>query len=240
MIQAVTGGGFGGKEEYPNVICAHAGLLARKAGRPVKIIYDRHEDMAATTKRHPAVDPPSARVRRATARLVAQDVEILMDGGAYVTLSPVVLSRGHAARHRSLRLPERPHPLARGDDEHAAERGVPRLRRAADAVRRRDADRARSRRSSGSTRSRSGAGTRSASGSTLPMGQTLRESVGARQALEACVEAQRLRAAHARVRALEPRGPSRPSWRGIGLALVHHGAGFTGSGEAVPEAAARP
>ena len=54
VIQAVTGGGFGGKEEYPNVICAHAGLLARKAGRPVKIIYDRHEDMAATTKRHPA------------------------------------------------------------------------------------------------------------------------------------------------------------------------------------------
>ena len=48
----------------------------------------------------------------------------------------------HAARHRSLRLPERPHPLARGDDEHAAERRLPRLRRAADALRRRDADRA--------------------------------------------------------------------------------------------------
>ena len=32
-------------------------------------------------------------------RLVAQDIEVVMDGGAYVTLSPVVLSRGviHAA-----------------------------------------------------------------------------------------------------------------------------------------------
>ena len=93
VIQAVTGGGFGGKEEYPNVICAHAGLLARKAGRPVKIIYDRHEDMAATTKRHPALVRFRSGATR-DGRLVGQDVEILMDGGAYVTLSPVVLSRG--------------------------------------------------------------------------------------------------------------------------------------------------
>src|SRR5438445_177032 len=98
VIQTPTGGGFGGKEEYPSTIALHAALLALKAGRPVKLIYDRPEDMAATTKRHPS------QVRHRTGlsadgRLLAQDIEVLLDGGAYGTLSPVVLSRGliHAA-----------------------------------------------------------------------------------------------------------------------------------------------
>ena len=34
VIQAVTGGGFSGEEEYPNLIAGHAALLARKSGRP--------------------------------------------------------------------------------------------------------------------------------------------------------------------------------------------------------------
>ncbi|HEX4897504.1 MAG TPA: xanthine dehydrogenase family protein, partial [Candidatus Limnocylindrales bacterium] len=93
VVQAETGGGFGGKEEYPSIIALHAALLARKAGRAVRMIYDRHEDLAATTKRHPAV------IRHRTGLtadgvLVAQDIEIVMDGGAYCTLTPVVLSRG--------------------------------------------------------------------------------------------------------------------------------------------------
>jgi CO/xanthine dehydrogenase Mo-binding subunit len=54
VVQAETGGAFGGKEEYPSMIAGHAALLAMKSGRPVKIIYDRMEDMAATTKRHPS------------------------------------------------------------------------------------------------------------------------------------------------------------------------------------------
>ena len=37
------------------MIAGHAALLALKAGRPVKLIYDRVEDMVATTKRHPAI-----------------------------------------------------------------------------------------------------------------------------------------------------------------------------------------
>ncbi|NKB86691.1 MAG: molybdopterin-dependent oxidoreductase [Acidobacteria bacterium] len=98
VIWAPTGGGFGGKEEFPSVIAIHVALLAMKSGRVVKLIYDRDEDMAATTKRHPS------RVRHRTGldadgRLVAQDIEVVLDGGAYQTLSPVVLSRGiiHAA-----------------------------------------------------------------------------------------------------------------------------------------------
>ncbi|MDP1662453.1 MAG: xanthine dehydrogenase family protein, partial [Phycisphaerales bacterium] len=99
VIQAPTGGGFGGKEDYPSTIALHAALLTLKAGgRPVKIIYDRGEDMASTTKRHPSQVRHRTGVDR-DGRLVAQEIDVLMDGGAYVTLSPVVLSRGiiHAA-----------------------------------------------------------------------------------------------------------------------------------------------
>ncbi|HVQ40264.1 MAG TPA: xanthine dehydrogenase family protein molybdopterin-binding subunit [Pyrinomonadaceae bacterium] len=98
VIQTETGGGFGGKEEYPSLVAGHAALLAWKSGKPVKIVYDRAEDMVATTKRHPS------RTRHKTAvtsegKLLAQEIEFVVDGGAYCTLSPVVLSRGtiHAA-----------------------------------------------------------------------------------------------------------------------------------------------
>lgn len=90
--QAATGGGFGGKEEYPTMIAAHAALLSWKSGKTVKLIYDRHEDMLATTKRHPArVCIHTALDGRGT--ILAHDIDLLMDGGAYCTLSPVVLSR---------------------------------------------------------------------------------------------------------------------------------------------------
>lgn len=98
IIQTETGGGFGGKEEYPSMIAGHAALLSWKSGKPVKMIYDRAEDMVATTKRHPS------RTRHKTAvskdgKLLAMEIEFIVDGGAYCTLSPVVLSRGtiHAA-----------------------------------------------------------------------------------------------------------------------------------------------
>jgi xanthine dehydrogenase molybdopterin-binding subunit B len=64
VIQTVTGGGFGGKEEYPSIIAGHAALLAWKSGRPVKLIYDRAEDLAATTKRHPSRTRHAASARR--------------------------------------------------------------------------------------------------------------------------------------------------------------------------------
>ena len=90
---AEIGGAFGGKEEYPSMLAIHASLLARAAGRPVRMTYDRHEDIAATTKRHAAVIRHRTGVMR-DGRLVAQEIDIIMDGGAYATLSPVVLSRG--------------------------------------------------------------------------------------------------------------------------------------------------
>jgi CO/xanthine dehydrogenase Mo-binding subunit len=92
VIQTETGGAFGGKEDYPSVIASHAALLAMKCGHPVKLVYDRIEDLAATTKRHPS------RVRHRTAldangKLLAMDIQIDTDGGAYSTLSSTVLSR---------------------------------------------------------------------------------------------------------------------------------------------------
>ncbi|MFN2565971.1 MAG: xanthine dehydrogenase family protein molybdopterin-binding subunit, partial [Gemmatimonadaceae bacterium] len=98
VIQTETGGGFGGKEEYPSMLAAHASLLALKSRRPVKMIYDRTEDMLATTKRHPSIVKHRTGVTR-DGRITAIDIEVVIDGGAYVTLSPVVLSRGgiHAA-----------------------------------------------------------------------------------------------------------------------------------------------
>src|SRR5262249_48507585 len=93
VVQTETGGGFGGKEEYPSMIAGHAALLALKAKRPVKIVYDRAEDMWATTKRHPSIVRHRTGVTKA-GRITAMEIDVLLDGGAYVTLSPVVLSRG--------------------------------------------------------------------------------------------------------------------------------------------------
>jgi CO/xanthine dehydrogenase Mo-binding subunit len=92
-VQAATGGGFGGKEDYPSMVAAHAALLALKTGKPVKLIYRRDEDLRATTKRHPAI----FRIRSVVApdgRLLEWTASTIFDGGAYNTLTPVVLSRG--------------------------------------------------------------------------------------------------------------------------------------------------
>ena len=92
VIQTETGGAFGGKEDYPSTLACHAALLSMKCGHPVKMVYDRMEDLAVTTKRHPS------RVRHRTAldkdgKLLAIDIDLATDGGAYATLSSTVLSR---------------------------------------------------------------------------------------------------------------------------------------------------
>jgi CO/xanthine dehydrogenase Mo-binding subunit len=242
VIQEETGGGFGGKEEYPSVIALHAALLAGKAGRPVRMIYDRHEDLAATTKRHPAI------VRHRTGvthdgRLIAQEIEIVMDGGAYCTLTPVVLSRGaiHAGgpyrcpnvriRARATRTNTPPNGAFRGfgapQVEFAAETQLNRIAEQLGLspleIRRRNVYRV---------------------GDTTPTGQVLGHSVAGEEVLERAAEAgefERLRALHdlerqwragSEVAPGSPfrSGPDRTA-SGIGLALAWHGAGFTGSGE---------
>ena len=93
IVQTVTGGGFGGKEDAPSGPGAHAALLAMATGRPVRLVLSREEDMATMSKRHPG----RIKIKFGATReghLVAADVDYLLDGGAYTTLSPVVLFRG--------------------------------------------------------------------------------------------------------------------------------------------------
>ncbi len=90
--QAVTGGAFGGKEDYPEILASRVALAASLTGRPVVEIMDREEDMAVTCKRHPA------RMRYRTAldendRITAVEADILLNAGAYLTYSYVVLQR---------------------------------------------------------------------------------------------------------------------------------------------------
>jgi CO/xanthine dehydrogenase Mo-binding subunit len=230
IIQAETGGGFGGKEEYPSMIALHAALLAQRVGKPVRMIYDRHEDLAATTKRHPAIVRYRSGVTR-DGRLVAQDVEVVMDGGAYCTLTPVVLSRGtlHAGgpyscpnvriNGRAVATNTPPNGAFRGfgapQTEFAAEMQVNRIAEALDVspldLRRRWVYR---------------------EGDETPSGQILRESLGGEEVLERAAEAaefERVRAQTSGARA--SRTPRDRTARGVGLALAWHGAGFTGSGE---------
>ncbi|MEW6277713.1 MAG: xanthine dehydrogenase family protein molybdopterin-binding subunit [Candidatus Eremiobacterota bacterium] len=98
IVQMCTGGGFGGKEDAPSAPGSHCALLAWKTGRPVKLVLTREEDMLCMSKRHPG----KVRYRMACARdgrILAVDVDYWLNGGAYATLSPVVLWRGivHAA-----------------------------------------------------------------------------------------------------------------------------------------------
>ncbi len=220
VVQAETGGGLGGKEEYPSILAGHAALLALKSGRPVKIVYDRVEDMIATTKRHPSI------VRHRTGlthdgRLVAMDIDVLMDGGAYVTLSPVVLSRGclHAAgpyRCENTRVNGRvvftntpPNGAFRGfgapQTEFAMEVHMDRIAEqiGLDCVTLRERNALRP-------------------GDTTATGQLLREDASALQVLEEAVRRTDFR---------RRRDALRGTNRGIGLALFFHGAGFTGDGE---------
>jgi CO/xanthine dehydrogenase Mo-binding subunit len=230
VVQAETGGGFGGKEEYPSVIALHAALLALKCHKPVRMIYDRHEDISATTKRHPAVVRYRSGVSD-TGELIAQEIEVIMDGGAYCTLTPVVLSRGtlHAGgpyRCPNVRITGRamatntpPNGAFRGfgapQTEFAAEMQINRIAEALDAspldLRRRWVYR---------------------EGDTTPTGQVLRESVGSIEVLEAAAEASAFDRTFAQTRAMrEGRTDGARMATGIGLALAWHGAGFTGSGE---------
>jgi CO/xanthine dehydrogenase Mo-binding subunit len=230
VIQAETGGGFGGKEEYPSIIALHAALLAQRVGKPVRMIYDRHEDISATTKRHPAWIRHRTGVSH-DGRLLAQDIEVVMDGGAYVTLTPVVLSRGTIHAGGPYECPNvriRGRAMATNTPPNGAFRGfgAPQTEFAAETQVNRIAERLNL---SPLTLRRSWV---YREGGVTPTGQVLRESVAGAEVLEAAAQASEYEgvAGHTR-RAREQRGEDARTARGIGLALAWHGAGFTGSGE---------
>ncbi|HEY3884926.1 MAG TPA: xanthine dehydrogenase family protein molybdopterin-binding subunit [Vicinamibacterales bacterium] len=226
VVQMETGGGFGGKEEYPSMIAGHAALLAWKSGRPVKIVYSRGEDMAATTKRHPSRTKHRTAVSR-DGRLLALAIDFTIDGGAYCTLSPVVLSRGtiHAAgpyacpnvrvRGRAVATNAPPHGAFRGfgapQSIFALERHLDNVAAAVglspDEFRRRNFVR---------------------QGDTLAVGQTIAEPVNMAALLDRALALSNYSAKRAR---FARENESAVVRKGIGLATFMHGAGFTGSGE---------
>ena len=239
VIQAETGGGFGGKEEYPSMIAAHAALLAWKSGKRVKIVYDRAEDMVATTKRHPSRTRHRTGVTR-DGKLVAMDIDFVIDGGAYATLSSVVLSRGtiHAAgpyacpnvrvRSQAVATNAPPHGAFRGfgapQSIFAIERHMDQIARALnltpDEIRRRNFLH---------------------NDQTTATGQVIHEAVDFDGLLDRAFQESGYYAKRGR---FARENPGATIKRGIGFASFMHGAGFTGSGEvylaSVVEAEATP
>jgi CO/xanthine dehydrogenase Mo-binding subunit len=226
VVQTETGGGFGGKEEYPSMIAGHAALLAWKSSKPVKIIYDRAEDMVATTKRHPSRTHHKTALTR-DGKLLAIEIDFTIDGGAYETLSPVVLSRGtiHAAgpyncpnvrvRSRAVATNMPPHGAFRGfgapQSVFALERHFDRIAEIVgltpDELRRRNFIH---------------------EGQTLAVGQVIRETVKMDRLMDRALE---LSSYHAKRQRFQQENPRSTIKRGIGFAAFLHGAGFTGSGE---------
>ncbi|HLW86545.1 MAG TPA: xanthine dehydrogenase family protein molybdopterin-binding subunit [Candidatus Sulfotelmatobacter sp.] len=226
VVQMETGGAFGGKEEYPSMIAGHAALLAMKSGRPVKIVYDRAEDMAATTKRHPS------RTRHRTAlnkdgKILGGEIEFTIDGGAYATLSSVVLSRGtiHAGgpyywpkvriRAKAVATNAPPHGAFRGfgapQSLFAMERQMDRIAQTIGIspveIRRRNFFKA---------------------GQTTTTDQTVREPIDLDRLLDRALE---LSDYSAKKKRFAAQNEVLTKKKGMGIATFLHGAGFTGSGE---------
>ena len=226
VVQVETGGAFGGKEEYPSMIAGHASLLAMKSGHPVKIVYDRLEDMTATTKRHPSRTRHRTAVSR-TGQILGGEIDFTIDGGAYATLSSVVLSRGtiHAGgpyhwpsiriRGKAVATNAPPHGAFRGFGApqclFAMERHMDRIAQVVGIspaeVRRRNFLKP---------------------GQTTTTEQTVREEIDLGKLLDRALEL----SSYSRKKAEFAReNPARQIKRGMGIAAFLHGSGFTGSGE---------
>jgi CO/xanthine dehydrogenase Mo-binding subunit len=226
VIQTETGGAFGGKEDFPSVIGSHAALLAMKSGHPVKLCYDRAEDMVATTKRHPS------RTRHKTAvskdgKILGGEIDFAIDGGAYATLSPVVLSRGtiHApgpyhwphliVRAKAMATNVAPHGAFRGfgapQSLFGLERHMDKIARVVglspEELRRRNF---------------------LTTGDRTATGQLLTEPVDMQALLTRALDAADY---HAKSELFAKTNRSSPIQRGLGFATFFHGSGFTGSGE---------
>ncbi|MEX1247986.1 MAG: molybdopterin cofactor-binding domain-containing protein [Anaerolineales bacterium] len=90
IIGQLMGGGFGGKEDIAGQI--HAALLANATGRPVKLLFDRHESMLVHPKRHATQIRIKVGAKK-NGRLVAMETELYGDTGAYASLGDKVMTR---------------------------------------------------------------------------------------------------------------------------------------------------
>lgn len=96
VIGQLIGGGFGGKEDISGQI--HAALLTQKTGKPVKLLFDRHESLLVHPKRHATQIKVKIGTKK-DGRIVAAETELYGDTGAYASLGEKVMTR--ATTHSS-------------------------------------------------------------------------------------------------------------------------------------------
>ena len=86
VIKPYVGGGFGGKMELrPWEFCA--AFIAKKTGKPVKFTLTREEELMAGRRRHPMKIRSKVGFKK-DGTLVAKDLKISLDGGAYNSMGP--------------------------------------------------------------------------------------------------------------------------------------------------------
>lgn len=90
--QTPTGGGFGGKEDFPSMMACQVAVASKVIGTPVRMVFNRREDMSVTTKRHPSHMTYRTCLNKAQ-EIEAMEIVIYLDGGANLGLSSVVLQR---------------------------------------------------------------------------------------------------------------------------------------------------
>ena len=90
VIQATTGGAFGGKLDVSVQI--HLGLLALRTRRPVKLVYSRSESIINSSKRHPCIIKMKTGADKA-GKLLALECTIIGDTGAYASYGPGTITR---------------------------------------------------------------------------------------------------------------------------------------------------
>lgn len=91
--QTTTGGAFGGKEHFPDVLAGPLLVAEYVIGKPIQLVFDREEDMLYSVKRHPS------KVRFRTGldkdgNILGTDIDVYYNCGPYMSASFVVLQRG--------------------------------------------------------------------------------------------------------------------------------------------------
>ena len=211
LITPYVGGGFGGKEDM--TVEPYLGIVVALTGRPVRMLWSRQESLLARQNRH------AVRMRYRTGadpsgELVAMDVDILSDGGAYALLSALVLLSSTTCAGRPLPVPERPHPGPhRVHESHPVQRHA-RVRR--------DAGRARLRGPDGRARAR--ARPRSARAATAQLRRARRHAADRPAAGDErrAAGADR-RDRRAALRSARPSAPGRAVGRGFACNLQPYG-----------------
>ena len=91
--QTVTGGAFGGKEHFPDVVCGPLLLACYVMKKGVKMVFDREEDIENSVKRHPSKTVFKTALDK-DGNILAMDSTVYYNVGGYLSSSFVVLQRG--------------------------------------------------------------------------------------------------------------------------------------------------